>query len=170
MPTSAPPTRTAMRATVPRGQKADIWDGGHREPFVARFPGVIPAGSERDDPVGLVDLLPTIARVVGVADAPSVEDGRDILGVLDGSAEPDRERVLIHHSLHGMFAVRRGRWKAVFGTGSGGFTAPAGDLSDSDGQLYDLDADPAEAQNVWAEHPEVVADLAGELSLTTRGH
>ena len=62
-----------------RGQKADIWDGGHREPFVARFPGVIPAGSERDDPVGLVDLLPTIARVVGSPTRPSVEDGRDIL-------------------------------------------------------------------------------------------
>lgn len=147
-----------------RGQKADIWDGGHREPFVARWPGVIPAGLDRDDPVGLVDLLPTISGAVGASGGRDVEDGRDILPVLTGTGGVDAERVLIHHSLRGMFAVRRGKWKAVFGTGSGGFTMPAGDISDESGQLYDLDADPAEANNLWAEHPEVVADLRRELT------
>lgn len=146
-----------------RGQKADIWDGGHREPFVARWPSAIPAGLVRDDPVGLVDLLPTIAGAVGADGGRDVEDGQDILQVLTGDAEVDTERVLIHHSLRGMFAVRRGKWKAVFGTGSGGFTSPAGDLSDNDGQLYDLVADPAEAHNLWNDHPEVVADLRREL-------
>ncbi|HEY8790099.1 MAG TPA: arylsulfatase [Actinopolymorphaceae bacterium] len=149
-----------------RGQKADIWDGGHREPFVARWPAAIPAGLERDDPVCLVDLLPTIATAVGTGGRPDAEDGRDILDVLTGAADIDGERVLIHHSLHGMFAVRRGPWKAVFGTGSGGFTIPAGDLSDDTGQLYDLAADPAEAHNLWAEHPDVVAELRRELDPT----
>lgn len=144
-----------------RGQKADIWDGGHREPFVARWPGVIPAGLVRDDPICLSDLLPTITAATGTAQ--ETQDGRNVVGVLAGTDPVDTERVLIHHSLQGMFAVRAGRWKAVFGTGSGGFTAPAGDIDEQHGQLYDLVDDPAETTNVWAQHSDVVARLRSEL-------
>jgi arylsulfatase A len=162
-----------------RGQKGDLWDGGHREPFVARWPGRIPAGTVVDGPVCLTDVLPTVAAAAGIGFA--AEDGVDLLPVLAGATAPDTQRPIVHHSLGGRFAIRAGRWKAVFAAGSGGgfsepsiealFASGSGkahanppwDASHPEGQLYDVAADPGETVNLWSSSPHVVAALYATL-------
>jgi arylsulfatase A len=162
-----------------RGQKGDLWDGGHREPFLLRWPGHVPAGGVSDDPICLTDVLPTLAAAAGAQ--VSTEDGRNVLDVLAGRDRVDADRPLVHHSLGGRFAIRAGRWKAIFSAGSGGgFSEPSitdlfatgsgkahpGPPWDNDhprGQLYDVRADPYERCNVWDENLGVVADLYAQL-------
>lgn len=165
-----------------RGQKGDIWDGGHREPFVARWPGRIPPGTVRDDPVCLTDVLPTVAAAAGVSlPDGAAEDGLDALPVLLGTGALDPNRPLVHHSLAGYFALRQGRWKALFAAGSGGgfseptigslFTSGTGtahrtqpwDAAHPAGQLYDMAADPRETTNLWQDRPDVVAAMYATL-------
>jgi arylsulfatase A len=151
-----------------RGIKADIWDGGHREPFIARWPGRIPAGTTTDELVCLTDLLATCAAIVG-AELPD-DAGQDSYNILPAllaqeRAEPIREAV-VHHSLSGMFAVRQGEWKLILGRGSGGFSSPRSykpKAGEPKGQLYNLRDDPAEAENLWSKHPEIVERLTNLL-------
>ncbi|MHB1781651.1 MAG: sulfatase family protein [Acidimicrobiales bacterium] len=154
-----------------RGQKADIWEGGHREPFIARWPGRVPAGVVTDELFGLIDLMPTLATLTG-ATMPdgAAEDGIDVSGVLVGE-EPSPRTSLVHHSLNSTFSLRDGRWKLVMGIGSGGFTDVDESRSSAslcDGQLYDLDEDPREEHNIWTVHPEVVERLYLELKTIAR--
>jgi arylsulfatase A-like enzyme len=150
-----------------RGQKADIWEGGHRVPFVARWPGFVPAGSVSGETVCLTDLLATVASLLGTTLPDDAgEDSFDILPVLLGRAAEHGERAVVHHSLDGMFAIRQGRWKLVLGLGSGGFTPPAWIDPAPDGpsgQLYDLVSDPGEEHDLYRERPEVVARLSSLL-------
>jgi arylsulfatase A-like enzyme len=159
-----------------RGQKGDLWDGGHREPFIARWPGQIPFGTATDAPICLTDVLPTVASAASYRGI-SAEDGRDVLAVLTGDQPGDPDRPIAHHSLAGHFALRSGRWKAIFSEGSGGgfsepsidnlfatgsgkaHTATPWDARHPDGQLYDMQADPTETTNVWATSPAVVAEM-----------
>jgi len=144
-----------------RGQKGDIWDGGHREPLIVRWPGHVPEGAVRGDLIGLNDLFPVIAHATRcpVPDG-AAEDGVDLLDAVTGGAEVT-DRVLVHHSLGGRFAIRLGAWKVEFCTGSGdGFSAPAGEPFDRDhpvGQLYDLASDPYETVDLWHDRPDIVA-------------
>ena len=152
-----------------RGQKADIWEGGHRVPFFVRWPGKVPAGEVRGELFGLVDLWATLAAIVG-AEIPAGE-GQDSLNqsaLLLGEEldEPVREE-LVHHSFEGMFALRRGPWKLIEGRGSGGFTDPAWRLpaeGEAPGRLHHLGRDPSEQKNLWDEEPEVVARLLARLA------
>ncbi len=151
-----------------RGIKADIWDGGHREPFIARWPGKIPADATTDELVCLTDLLATCAAIVG-AELPdnAGEDSCNILPALFGHerAEPIREAV-VHHSLSGMFSIRQGKWKLILGRGSGGFSRPRSykpKPGEPKGQLYNLEDDPAESRNLWSKHPEIVERLTNLL-------
>lgn len=167
-----------------RGQKGDLWDGGHREPFIARLPAVFGAGTSTDAPICLTDILPTVANLAAAGTSPgaalppgAAEDGRDIGAVLAGTEPGDPDRPLVHHSLGGRFALRSGRWKAIFCLGSGGgFSEPSiGDLFGSgtgkahaaqpfdaahpEGQLYDMRDDPRETVNLWTDRPDVVTSL-----------
>ncbi len=151
-----------------RGQKADIWEGGHRVPFVVRWPGVVDADAVSDVLTTHTDLLATFAAVVGttVPDGAG-EDSFNMLPAWFGqaSAAPIRSSA-IHHSLDGMFAIRKGPWKLIEGRGSGGFTQPRRITPESGepaGQLYNLETDPAEATNLYLEEPAVVADLQALL-------
>lgn len=151
-----------------RGQKADIWEGGHRVPFLARWPGRIPAGAVSDALFSLTDLPATLAALAG-ATVPdgSAEDSRDQSAILLGRSPetPIRESV-VHHSLDGMFAVRKGPWKLIEGLGSGGFTAPRRiepAPGEPPGQLYNLADDPGETRNLYADYPERVAELTALL-------
>lgn len=149
-----------------RGQKADIWDGGHREPFIVRWPGVVAAGSSSEQLVCLGDLLATSAAITGGAlPLDAGQDSCSILPALRGEEQTVRES-LIHHSADGMFAIRRGPWKLIEALGSGGFSAPARrepEPGGPTGQLYNLSDDPAEQHNLWQERPQVVAELQAEL-------
>jgi arylsulfatase A-like enzyme len=151
-----------------RGQKGDIYEGGHREPCLAMWPNVIKARSESDELLSLVDIFATIADVLdeeGFSD--SAVDSRSFLPVLLGDSykEPIHEAV-IHHALDGLFSVRKGPWKAIFGLGSGGFSEPArydNNHEGPEGQLYNIEDDSRETKNVWKEYPEVVQELKDYL-------
>ncbi len=151
-----------------RGLKGDAWDGGHRIPFLARWPGVIPAGHVSARTICQVDLFATFAGILGFPlPRDAAEDSFDILPALQGreTGRPVRGAV-IHHSLDGMFCVRKGRWKLILGRGSGGFSRPRRVRprpGQPRGQLYDMKADLRERRNLWSEKPGVVEELAGIL-------
>ncbi|MBC8469392.1 MAG: sulfatase-like hydrolase/transferase [Planctomycetes bacterium] len=147
-----------------RGIKADAWDGGHREPFIARWPGRIPAGTTNDEIICLTDLMATCAAIVG-AKLPenAAEDSFNILPALSGHKlnKPIREAI-VHHSSIGIFSIRQGKWKLILGLGSGGFTKPQRvepEPGGPAGQLYNLEDDLAESNNLWSKHPEIVERL-----------
>lgn len=156
-----------------RGTKSDAFEGGHHVPFLARWPGVTPAGARCTEVIGQLDLFASFAELLG-AKLPddAAEDSSSILALLRGQPAPkDRREALVHHSAEGEFAIRLGKWKLILCPGSGGWSPPTRSPSpwtqakvDSfEGlpayQLYDLEADPAEKNNLVAKHPEVVQRL-----------
>lgn len=151
-----------------RGQKADIWEGGHRIPFLARWPGKIQAGSARSDLICLTDLLATVAAIIDVPlPHDAAEDSFNLLPALLGRTlqAPIREAV-VHHSNDGTFAVRQGPWKLALALGSHGFSEPrniAPKPGEAEGQLYNLADDPQEQHNLWLQKPEIVARLTALL-------
>jgi arylsulfatase A-like enzyme len=133
-----------------RGYKSDVWDGGHRVPLIARWPGRIRAGSRCDQLVCLSDLMATCAEVLQVVlPADAAQDSVSMVPLFRETSEPIREH-LVHHSMHGKFAIRDGRWKLVLCPGSGGWS-----MKDEDAarqglplvQLYDVQSDPGEKTN-----------------------
>jgi arylsulfatase A-like enzyme len=151
-----------------RGYKADIWEGGHRVPFLARWPGQIKPASTSTQLICHVDLLATCAALLGTTlPANAGEDSVSILPALLGTDRAPLREAIVHHSIHGMFSLRQGPWKLAFCPGSGGWAAPLDAAARKAGlpemQLYDLDADPAESKNVHAENPALVARLRALL-------
>ena len=149
-----------------RGYKSDAWDGGHRIPCIARWPGVVPAGSTCDGLVCLSDLMATCADIL---DAPlpdnAGEDSISMMPLLRQSGPPGRSSV-VHHSITGKFAIRDGRWKLVLCPGSGGWTHNDADAARKGLpliQLYDMQTDPSEKNNLHAKHPEKVKELLALL-------
>lgn len=159
------------RANGPwRGTKADIWEAGHRVPFLVRWPGVVDAGTTSEATVCLTDLFATLAEIVGQSvDAATAEDSESMLSAWTGDAAWRRETPVIHHSVAGMFAVRDGRWKLIAGNGSGGREQPTGKPYAQPYQLFDLRQDPAETRDVAAEYPEEVARLSRVLEQIQAG-
>ena len=149
---------------VYRGTKADIWEGGHRVPFFARWPAQIPPGSIQTATVGLTDVFATLAEIVG-EELPenAAEDSFSMLPLLRGGWWDSPRAPVIHHSSGGMFAIRDGRWKLVAGNGSGGREQPKGNPFERPYQLYDLEADPSERRNVYDANPSVATRLEREL-------
>lgn len=133
-----------------RGQKSDIHEGGHRVPFIWRWPDGRGAGTVSRDLVCLTDVFATLA-------GRAIEDGVPL-----GS----RTHV-VHHSGSGMFAIREGNWKLVLGRGSGGFTKPQKiepKPGEAVGELYNLADDPREERNLFLDRPKEVARLMERLS------
>jgi arylsulfatase A len=130
-----------------RGSKRDIWEGGHREPFFARWPGKIKPGSVCEDTICLNDLLATCADIVG-AKLPdnAAEDSFSILPNLLGTATSPVREATVHQSLNGDLAVRQGPWKLVF-------------LANGTKELYNLQHDLGETKDLAAMQPEVLARL-----------
>ncbi len=152
-----------------RGSKADIWDGGHRVPFIARWPGKIQAGSTNDELICLVDFFATAAAITGAnLPAHSCEDSVSFLPALLGKPLPASTRAgVVHHSFSGHFAYRMGKWKLVLARGSGGWSSPNEAASRKakapEAQLYDMEADPAEKHNLYLEKPDVAKRLLVQL-------
>ena len=147
-----------------RGYKADIWEGGHRVPFLARWPGRVAAGSRTDQTVCLTDFMRTAADLLGAAlPDTAAEDSVSFLPALLGRAAAPRREATVHHSIDGSFAIRQGPWKLAFCPGSGGWSRPRPGTDDTSTlppvQLFDLSADAAEEKNLAAQHPEVVLRL-----------
>ncbi len=141
-----------------RGYKSDVWDGGHRIPFIVRWPGRIKAGSHCDQLICLTDLMATSAEILG-AKLPgnAAEDSVSILPALLGTATGPLHEAVVHHSIKGNFAIRQGRWKLEFCADSGGWSK--GGVTDAPGQLYDMGKDVGERTNEYNQHPEIVSRL-----------
>ncbi len=129
-----------------RGLKTQLYEGGIRVPFVARWPLRIPAGTVCDLPSGFWDFLPTFAELLDVS-LPVPTDGLSLLPALGASGGPQREHEYLYWEFQGRQAVRMEDWKAYRVADSGAF------------ELYDLATDPGETIDVTGEHPEVVARI-----------
>ena len=158
-----------------RGMKRDQWEGGHRIPFVVRWPGEVAAGSRSDQTVCLCDIMATCAGIVE-AQLPNdaAEDSFDILPALHGQQQSKEavRRHTLHQTIKLELAIRRGKWKYLDHQGSGGNDYESNilkpyALAESEphapGQLYDLETDPGETTNLYSIHPEIVEELEGQL-------
>ena len=152
-----------------RGHKADAFEGGHRVPFIAKWPAKIQAGTSRDQTICLTDMMATSAEITGYSLKDNEgEDSYSLLGLFDAEKQVDKFReATVHHSINGSFAIRQGEWKLIMAKGSGGWSFPKpGDPAEAelpDVQLYNLKYDPAESQNVFAANPDKVASMKALL-------
>lgn len=151
-------------SNIYRGHKADIYEGGHRVPYLVRWSGKVKPGSICPDPICLVDLYATCADIIGeqIPDT-AAEDSVSLLPNLLGTAKGPVREAVVHHSINGSFAIRQGNWKLNFCPGSGGWSDPR--PSKIKGvkewvQLFDLATDPAETKNLASENPEAVQRLS----------
>ena len=150
-----------------RGSKADIWEGGHRVPFVVRWPGVVKPNSKSEQLIGLNDLFATIAESI---DQPvpdnTCEDSVSFFPALKGEKGRPRESI-IHHSISGHFAYRTTDWKLILAKASGGWSAPKEKNAPADwpeAQLYYMQDDSEEKQNVYLSQPETASELLNRLT------
>ncbi|MBC8355668.1 MAG: sulfatase-like hydrolase/transferase [Planctomycetes bacterium] len=160
-----------------RGVKRDNWEGGHRVPFIVRWPGRVKPGSTSDQITSLTDVMATTASIVGAAlPDNAAEDSYDMLPALLGQDEESIRPYVLQQGFGGAryLAIRRGKWKYLAHKGSGGNrydnhrslktyrltdTAP-----DAPGQLYDLNADPGETKNLYFDHTAIVEQLNSLLA------
>jgi arylsulfatase A-like enzyme len=136
-----------------RGHKADIFDGGHRIPFLAQWPAKVRGGSRTDQLICLTDLLATCAEIVGATlPANAGEDSVSMLPALLGTAKAPIREAVVHHSINGSFAIRQGPWKLELCGDSGGWSQPRPGTPAAKAlpptQLYKIGTDIAERQNV----------------------
>jgi arylsulfatase A-like enzyme len=155
-------------ASIYRGMKADAFEGGHRIPFIVRWPGKIKPNSQCDETVTLTNLLATCASVVNKNLAKNEgEDSFSILPLLlDKSTDYQRPEAQIQHSSRGYFVVRKGDWKLIKGLGSGGFSKPEKIVpkeGEAPGQLFNLKEDPSETNNIYLQFPDKVQELTNIL-------
>jgi len=147
-----------------RAGKHSIYEGGLREPYLARWPGKIPAGTVCNEPISLVDTLATIAAIIGAQLPPpahGAEDSYNILPALLGETLTAPLRpALVEHSADGVFAVRSGPWKWIEGHCAKP-KKPKGERAvEYHEQLYNLQDDPAEQHDMLTQHPDVAQRLA----------
>lgn len=150
-----------------RGSKADIWDGGHRVPFIVRWPETVAAETMSDQLICLTDLMATCAEALGISLPDTAgEDSVSFLPALKGQQIFSTRAGVIHHSIDGHFAYRRGKWKLILARGSGGWSSPKENevpAGSPVGQLYDLESDPGEEENLYEERPRVANRLLAKL-------
>jgi len=151
-----------------RGSKADLWDGGHRVPFIVRWPGKIEPGLTSDQTICHTDLFATVASVLGVdVPASAAPDSVSILPAFTDQPIVSTRAGVVHHSVSGHFGYRMGNWKLLLAHGSGGWTSPKEAAAKNSGapavQLYDMEADPSETTNLFESKPEIVAELLYQL-------
>ncbi len=139
-----------------RGYKSDAWEGGHRMPFIVRWPGVVKPGSTCGQLVHQADLMATFADILGMKLPDNAgEDSVSLLSLLKGKNQPVRDNA-VSCSISGVPSIRSGSWKLILASGSGGWTK--GD-SGQPVQLYNLADDIGETKNLAAEQPERVVQM-----------
>jgi arylsulfatase A len=156
-----------------RGIKADAWEGGHRMPFLARWPKAVASGATNDQLICFTDFLATFAELFETSLPQNAgPDSFSFLSILTGT---DSNAVAGRHNFvmragsdASMMTIRSGDWKLITGVGSGGFssreTTVTPEPGDPPGQLYNLGNDRAESNNLYAEYPDIVARLTAELN------
>ena len=159
-----------------RGMKADAWEGGHRMPFIVRWPGRVKAGTISDQTICFTDLLATFADICGAKlSASAGPDSFSFLPVLEGrqpKRQPIRGPIVMQAGSSPAMMIRSGDWKLINQLGSGGFSKPSSikpKPGDPAGQLYNLRNDLAETNNLYLKHPEIVARLEAEMQRIKAG-
>jgi arylsulfatase A len=155
-----------------RGMKRDSWEGGHRVPFIVRWPGKMKPGTTSSQLMSLADLMATTAAIIGVKlPDNAAEDSFNLLAALRGEAKAPIRPYLLTQAFGGTrtLSIRRGDWKYIDHPGSGGnrYENDAGlspfllpdSAPDAPGQLYNLATDSGETKNLALENPEIVTDL-----------
>ncbi len=146
-----------------RGTKADIFEGGHRVPFMVKWHGRIKMGSTNSSPICITDIFETINEITGLEKAADVApDSFSFLALLEGGNE-FRRPPIVHHSVNGTFSIRYWKWKMIFADGSGGRQAPVGKPFQQPYQLFDIEKDPSETVNVIEQHEDVATILSEYL-------
>ncbi len=155
-----------------RGSKADVWDGGHRVPFLVQWPSIVKAGTRSESLVCLTDVMATVGEIVGFElPADAAEDSLSFLPTLRGTGKQARTSV-IHHSVSGHFAIRQDNYKLIMCPGSGGWTAPKPNAAlwktlEAQGkptvQLYDMTQDLGEQENLAGPMAQRVARMRALL-------
>ena len=151
-----------------RGHKADIYEGGHRVPFVVNWPDGIEPGLSSDEMISTVDFMATFADLTGesIPDA-AAEDSYSFLPVLlQQEYEKPLREATVFHSLAGRFAIKKGDWKLILWPGSGGWSYPNTEEELRERpqyQLYNLKEDPSEEENLIEQYPEKVKELKSLL-------
>lgn len=172
------------------GSKFGIWEGGHRVPFIVRWPGKIEAGTESDQMLISVDLLATIAAVTG-QELDNAKDSINMLpAMVDNPEEPLRKEMFVTPNKPTHMAYRKGKWMYIPAKSDGGFrgskpsqhawggaavtalvNTPNSDIENGKlkkeaplAQLYDLETDRNQTRNLFSEHPEVVQQMAEVLN------
>jgi arylsulfatase A len=144
-----------------RGAKADAWEGGHRVPFIVRWPGKVKPGSVCNQLVHQADLMATIAEILGISLPDHAgEDSFSLMPLMSGIEKPIREHA-ISCSIQGIPALRSGSWKYIPARGSGGW-GKGGDQTEPI-QLYHLENDLAETKNLSVVMPEKVTEMQALL-------
>ena len=151
-----------------RGYKADVWEGGHRIPFIVRWPGVVQPSTLCNQLVHQADLIRTIADILGTPlPEDAGEDSYSLLPLLQGSSGEVRTNS-VSCSIRGVPSIRLHNWKYIPSAGSGGWSA--GRDTNHKAQLYNLDTDLGEKNNLVSVEPEQLAQLQGLLeTVITRG-
>ena len=152
-----------------RGRKGSTYEGGVREPFLARFPGRIPKGLVCRGVAGTVDILPTVARLTSAPLPKAPLDGIDIWPLLSGQKHSLEREALLYFDEWNLQCARRGKWKLHFARYNtmAYNPAPAGgriNLPLHPPELYDLENDPEESYDVAAENPPVVEEIQGRVN------
>jgi arylsulfatase A len=153
-----------------KGTKADIWEAGHRVPYLMRWPARIKKGTRSDQTVCLTDLMATFAAMVDV-DLPkdAGEDSFSLLPLMEQNSKGWKRDYVINHSINGSFAIRDKDWKLIATSGSGGRGKPSSKPFDKPYQLYNLKNDPGEMINLIDQYPEVATRLEKELIRIQQG-
>jgi arylsulfatase A len=158
-----------------RGMKRDQWEGGHRVPFLVRWPGKVKPGTTSIQLTSLTDVMATVASIIGT-DLPkdAAEDSFNMLPALLGKESGPIRPYLLQQAFGGprYLSIRRGNWKYLDHRGSGGNNYDNPELKpfalpdtapDAPGQLYNLETDPGETVNLYFKHPEIVRELKALL-------
>ncbi|MEN8662712.1 MAG: sulfatase family protein [Lentimonas sp.] len=175
------------------GFKFGVWEGGHRVPFIAHWPGKIEAGSQSDQLICNVDMLASFMALTGQDPNSKALENKDSVNVLpallENPTEPLRSELVLAPRKEKLLSIRKGKWMYIPGKGSGGFSgskphqhawggAPAvafvgGENSDlangkimkgaPPAQLYDLENDLSQTKNLYREYPEVVQEMQALL-------
>tara|TARA_R110002096_G_scaffold100173_9_gene222017 strand:+ start:4488 stop:5936 length:1449 start_codon:yes stop_codon:yes gene_type:complete len=153
-----------------REGKGTCWDGGIRVPFIARWPGRIPAGNTCSEPAATIDILPTVANLIGAKQPKRPIDGKDIWPLLSSAegAKSPHDALFFYYKRTELQAVRSGKWKLILPHKYRSLNGRKGrndgipvpyDNNDAELGLYDLSNDIGEQKNLAAQNPEVVAEL-----------
>jgi len=153
-----------------RGSKADIFEGGHRVPFIVEWPAKAKKNSSSNKTICTTDLFATCADLSGYKIKDNeAEDSFSMLPLIIGNSNNEIRDYTVHHSINGSFAIRQGNWKLNVCPGSGGWSYPRPEdirkekLDLPDMQLYNLKDDIGETKNLIAENPEKAAELKAAL-------